>query len=370
MKETEIETLLNELFPNPDLDFQVACQEPYLQVVANYHPTLSFDRIKILDTIQEALREWELPEVKFLALYTREMGKRESDWTICVDVSVADHGEDDEDAEETAIDAVTNAFGELDPELTSPGTVSQDEFQTQSIPTQYTPYTSEPPPDFSEHVTLIQQSRESRPFSSISQPTSSTPLKKKSWSRSKSITISLIGTAGISLICGFLGSAVANRVNQSESVFIDAPVGWYLSSGMLFGLVIGLIIAVGAGTRPLVSFFKFAIAVMASVSFVGLFIFPTLEGRLSFDLLVLIGMILGFSGAALVRYGSGRILGSGLAGLLEGVFSIEALVALLAIIIAFSLGWQLGNGPPPDQWFLEEEPLQSAVWLFTALSNL
>lgn len=356
MKETEIEDLLNELFPSRDLEFQVAFQEPYLQVVVNYNPTLSFDRLKILNTIQGTIATLDLSEIEFLALYTREMGSQESDWTICVDVSVAD-ATLEEESEETQLDAVSTAFGEIDPELVSSD--SKDQFRDNVSP------------EFAEQMTIIQQRRESRPHSSgdiLSNSIASSPGR----SQRKSIVVGLLITVSIALVCGLISSNIVNQAQTSESVLTNIPVGWYALPGMLFGLFIGLLIAMNTGTRPFFSFIMSVATVIAFVSISGWLIFTpevTLEAIFSLDLLVFLGILVGFSGAYLVKHGSGRILNPGLGGLIQGVLSFETLVTTIAVILAFSSGWQLGNGPPPEEWFIQEEEPLSAVYLFMAFLN-
>jgi len=503
MNQSEIETLLKNLFADPNLDFQVAYQEQYLQVVVNYDPTVSVDRTVLLDYIQEAVNSLKLPEVAFLALYTREIGQSEPDWTTCVELLNPDP---DRENDEVSVGEKLHEEELMVTQFSNPRENSEENSDLISLEADNPPIASNeetnapettllrdycfirdrsllnteilpPPPAVAQLVAsfhqlnltekqellpmmpqLLQQERpenitavsaqewieelfdlseenlpklalwlsrycfdpeqtlltiessvlrrettepaddrwsvvnppeqskvneqeteadsnaeretasEEGRFIRVRKPVApndaeqprSQPVSKtnKSRSRSKSLSTNLIITAGVSLVCGFLAAALVKATYTSESVLMATPIGWYVLPGMLFGIPIGILIAVATGTQQLLLFSKFLSSTVVLLSFSGWVIFPTMGTFLCFEILMFIGIVLGFSAASLVRYGSGYNLYSGLAGLVQGLMSFEALVATLVVSITFGLGWGIASGPAPTQLFAEvEEPL-------------
>ena len=84
MHEEEIRLLLDQACNNPALFFQISQQPPYLYLFINRQGDAFLDYEALTCLLAETIADLELPNIDYLALYSRPWGEVDTDWQHCV----------------------------------------------------------------------------------------------------------------------------------------------------------------------------------------------------------------------------------------------------------------------------------------------
>ena len=84
MHEEEIRLLLDQACNNPALFFQISQQPPYLYLFINRQVEAFLDYEALTCLLAETIADLDLPNIDYLALYSRPWGEVDTDWQHCV----------------------------------------------------------------------------------------------------------------------------------------------------------------------------------------------------------------------------------------------------------------------------------------------
>jgi hypothetical protein len=117
MNEEAIQQILDQACGDPSLYFQVMQQEPYLYVFINRQTEADLDYDSLTPMIWGAVAQLNLPNMNYLALYSRVLGNADPDWETCLELGAYPVAEEvqshDAPRDSGATNSVPGDFGDL-----------------------------------------------------------------------------------------------------------------------------------------------------------------------------------------------------------------------------------------------------------------